>query len=706
MRKQLGWGVLIVGVGALGYLAPTTHATGIQNAILLGARDIAGATDAPLDVQVSGRDVTVTGTVMDGAALADLTSQFETVDGLRVLDVSAVATWPVADPFALTATRAPDGTRHVSGVVPTRDAMGDFGPDVTLAAGAPDGAWLGVVQTGLGALDSLTQGSFAIVDRDITLSGTAITPLERDAAMARLNDLPAGYAATFDIDVLDDGTPLRLDVTLRDGAIAAMGKLPSGMSGADIEAIFAQATIDVIRSALPATDPAWPDGAQTAMRALNALIDGQLTFEGNTLTLSGSGSLDGTASAGALLGTLPNTFAVNSDIGLWDDGRPNTLTMTWDGRTATADGKFPANFAPRGPAGTAVDNTGEQSFLDDTSGVFTANADAGTTALGLMTDGRLIVSDSTITLSGTAASPQVGDVIDSVFADITADITRDITFLDDGSPAAWTLSYDAQTGGRVDGRLPNGLTQGDIAATLGLANLSGTVVTAPDDPDLGSSVDVLTIVATYLPEVEALTYTRDAGGSALDLTVSPGVDIDVVAVDLAERLPVDVAFSLSPLDPLPDAGTTRLNTLTGLEEEFRNGFWIPTLAFTPDIAGCSAQADAVFDRASITFFSSSAQLDATSIRAINALAAVVQPCLDAGLTLEIGGHTDATGSELSNEVLSGNRANAVRDALAQRGVPTDAMTTFGYGQSEPVADNSTPEGRAANRRTSLTWANP
>jgi len=60
----------------------------------------------------------------------------------------------------------------------------------------------------------------------------------------------------------------------------------------------------------------------------------------------------------------------------------------------------------------------------------------------------------------------------------------------------------------------------------------------------------------------------------------------------------------------------------------------------------------------------------------------------------------------NNDVLSRDRANAVRAALAQRGIALAGVTAVGYGQSQPIGDNSTPEGRAANRRTSLTWANP
>jgi OOP family OmpA-OmpF porin len=297
-------------------------------------------------------------------------------------------------------------------------------------------------------------------------------------------------------------------------------------------------------------------------------------------------------------------------------------------------------------------------------------------------------------------------LLNDVFARVAPDVTvtRDIVYLDDGSPAAWVLEYSATTGGRIDGRFPTTLTLQDISDALGISGVSGAPTFAVDDDHARGARENLALVVAYLPEIEQLTYTADTDGTTLDIVVSPGVDLDPVAIDLAERLPVDVVFSLSPLDALPSDGTTRRNQASGLDETFRSGFWIPTLEFSADTEGCDAQVTSVLTQAQITFLSGSARLDAASIRAINALAAVAQPCLDAGLALEIGGHTDATGSLLDNEVLSFERATSVLDALAARGVPRADIVAIGYGQARPIADNTTAEGRAANRRTTLSWS--
>lgn len=66
--------------------------------------------------------------------------------------------------------------------------------------------------------------------------------------------------------------------------------------------------------------------------------------------------------------------------------------------------------------------------------------------------------------------------------------------------------------------------------------------------------------------------------------------------------------------------------------------------------------------------------------------------------LEINGHTDNVGDPAMNKTLSQNRANAVMKYLTDKGVAASRMTAIGHGDTQPVADNKTPEGRAQNRR--------
>jgi len=70
---------------------------------------------------------------------------------------------------------------------------------------------------------------------------------------------------------------------------------------------------------------------------------------------------------------------------------------------------------------------------------------------------------------------------------------------------------------------------------------------------------------------------------------------------------------------------------------------------------------------------------------------------------EIEGHTDNTGSERSNRVLSQRRADSVRQELITRfGIDPSRLTAKGYGASQPIADNNALEGREKNRRVVAT----
>jgi outer membrane protein OmpA-like peptidoglycan-associated protein len=72
-----------------------------------------------------------------------------------------------------------------------------------------------------------------------------------------------------------------------------------------------------------------------------------------------------------------------------------------------------------------------------------------------------------------------------------------------------------------------------------------------------------------------------------------------------------------------------------------------------------------------------------------------------GLHLAIEGHTDNIGGDEANMKLSQQRADAVRDFLIQQGLAADTLTATGFGKAEPVADNSTSEGRQKNRRVEI-----
>jgi len=71
------------------------------------------------------------------------------------------------------------------------------------------------------------------------------------------------------------------------------------------------------------------------------------------------------------------------------------------------------------------------------------------------------------------------------------------------------------------------------------------------------------------------------------------------------------------------------------------------------------------------------------------------------VNIEVAGHTDSKSDDEYNLKLSQRRAEAVRDYLISKGISADRLTAKGYGESKPIADNETEEGRFKNRRVEL-----
>lgn len=109
---------------------------------------------------------------------------------------------------------------------------------------------------------------------------------------------------------------------------------------------------------------------------------------------------------------------------------------------------------------------------------------------------------------------------------------------------------------------------------------------------------------------------------------------------------------------------------------------------------CQDDVDALLQARTIRFEEASATIDPASNSLVAEVATALQPCL--GSVIAITGHTDSSGKESSNIALSRERAEAVRRALIQRGIPADGLHASGVGSSDPVKglDPADP----ANRR--------
>ncbi len=100
--------------------------------------------------------------------------------------------------------------------------------------------------------------------------------------------------------------------------------------------------------------------------------------------------------------------------------------------------------------------------------------------------------------------------------------------------------------------------------------------------------------------------------------------------------------------------------------------------------------------AAIVFEKGSTTLTNDAKTVLNQVADVIMSY--SGQVVEIAGHTDSSGDALANLELSRRRAIAVQEYLVDQQVPQSRLSPIGYGETDPIADNLSPEGQAANRR--------
>ncbi|WP_170402944.1 OmpA family protein [Ruegeria arenilitoris] len=124
----------------------------------------------------------------------------------------------------------------------------------------------------------------------------------------------------------------------------------------------------------------------------------------------------------------------------------------------------------------------------------------------------------------------------------------------------------------------------------------------------------------------------------------------------------------------------------------------------PDPEMCEERIAEVQAGTKIAFEPGSATVAADSRDTVNQIADILREC--GPIRLEIQGHTDSQGREEMNQQLSQARAQSILNELRGRRVPTASYTAMGYGESQPIADNDTEEGREENRRIEFRLIRP
>ncbi len=119
---------------------------------------------------------------------------------------------------------------------------------------------------------------------------------------------------------------------------------------------------------------------------------------------------------------------------------------------------------------------------------------------------------------------------------------------------------------------------------------------------------------------------------------------------------------------------------------------------------CRDLIQAVLKTGQITFDGDKADIAGTSNGLLDRVSAAVRRC--SGVIVEVGAHSDSQGSASRNRDRTQARAEAIVDYLVDAGVRRENLVAVGYGESKPLADNRTEDGRAQNQRIEFTVTVP
>ncbi|WP_120632319.1 OmpA family protein [Ruegeria sp. EL01] len=124
----------------------------------------------------------------------------------------------------------------------------------------------------------------------------------------------------------------------------------------------------------------------------------------------------------------------------------------------------------------------------------------------------------------------------------------------------------------------------------------------------------------------------------------------------------------------------------------------------PDPELCETQIADIQAVSKIAFEPGSATIAADSRNTVNQIADILREC--GPIRMEIQGHTDSQGREEMNQQLSQSRAQSILNELRGRRIPTASYTAVGYGETQPIGDNDSEEGREENRRIEFRLIRP
>lgn len=235
--------------------------------------------------------------------------------------------------------------------------------------------------------------------------------------------------------------------------------------------------------------------------------------------------------------------------------------------------------------------------------------------------------------------------------------------------------------------------------TAGTLTLNGKVPTEDLKTNLAARAEALKSGDHLLDVINRLEVTSGDRPVGFDEVANRGIDT-LAQCSSGTATFSDLTFSLRCEADDEKVAAIRTAANAGLP---LGGFGTVEILPRKAVASCEEELSRLLEAARIEFAPGSVVLNVASGPVLDLAARAASDCPG---TLRVEGHTDNTGNPAFNDQLSLRRAEAVRAAMIERGVAADRLVAAGLGQSRPIGNNATEDGRARNRRIEIRIIRP
>jgi OOP family OmpA-OmpF porin len=429
------------------------------------------------------------------------------------------------------------------------------------------------------------------------------------------------------------------------------------------------------------TEPMEADLAGRSVAALkgSVLDKTKITVAGRDVTLSAEAfSQDGRKGALAAVEAVSGVRLVNDDTRLVPEAKPFVWSVERDVARVTLGGSAPLPQSKgklveaARAAITGVEVVDQMALARGAPPRFESAALLLLDQVGKLKDGKVTLSDDTVSLSGMARDLGGREAIAAALKNLPEGFK--VTANDIKAPPYIFQAY-----------------KDPVAATL---TLSGYV------PDNAVHAAIAQAAERKFFGEKVVDNLKSSVGAPSGFSAAVTTALGALSRLSTGTLAVsDREVKLSG-DALYDGAAAQIRA--GLGKEFPQNFQFkPEISVKPaaapvDPTVCQQLFSDLLAKGKIRFEPMRATLDPDSTALLDRLIEIALRCPTANI--EVAGHTDGDGEDAFNQALSEKRAQAVVDYLVKAGLPASRFTAVGYGSTQPVAGNDTDQGKAQNRR--------